>query len=125
MTDLDVQVYKELVVAGLDKLEKAVCKLKEPDSPPSEKSMQLSAKKDGILTAIHLFDQVQQQKNRKVSSIKKKLVLSGKFTEKGDRISDIQDKRNADMQVPDWLGEFDPESIISENTENKEAFPYE
>ena len=36
MTDLDVQVYKELMVAELDKLEKAVCKLKEPDSPPSE-----------------------------------------------------------------------------------------
>ena len=46
MTDLDVQVYKELLNAEYEKLKKA--SIRSPD-------VRLSAKQDGILTAICLL----------------------------------------------------------------------
>ena len=47
MTDLDVQVYKELLNAEYEKLKKA--SIRSPD-------VRLSAKQDGILTAIQLLE---------------------------------------------------------------------
>lgn len=95
MTDLDVQVYKELLKAEYEKLKKA--SIRSPD-------VRLSAKQDGLLTAIQLLEQAEKRKRGRASSIRRKLIDAGMFTEDGDPVS-----KNA-MQVPDWLGDFDPEA---------------
>ena len=90
MTDLDVQVYKELLNAEYEKLKKA--SIRSPD-------VRLSAKQDGILTAIQLLEQAEKRKRGRASAIRRKL-----FTEDGKPAAKVT------MQVPDWLGDFDPEA---------------
>ena len=91
MTDLDVQVYKELLNAEYEKLKKA--SIRSPD-------VRLSAKQDGILTAIQLLEQAEKRKRGRASAIRRKLM----FTEDGKPAAKVT------MQVPDWLGDFDPEA---------------
>ena len=69
--------------------------------------------------ALYLLKQVQQKKSGKVLSIRKKLVLSGKFSEEGDRLHDMPDKsvERANIQVPEWLDGFEPEKILSAESE--------
>ena len=95
MTDLDVQVYKELLNAEYEKLKKA--SIRSPD-------VRLSAKQDGILTAIQLLEQAEKRKRGRASAIRRKLIDAGMFTEDGEPAAKVT------MQVPDWLGDFDPEA---------------
>lgn len=119
MTELDVQVYEDLLMRESEKLTKAACKNNETGSPPSEEKQRIQAKNEGILMALHLLKQVQEKKSGKVLSIRKKLVLSGKFSEEGNRIHDIPDKsvKKANIQVLEWLGGFEPEKILSAESE--------
>lgn len=119
MTKLDVQVYEDLLMRESKKLTKAACKNNETGSPPSEEKQRIQAKNEGILMALHLLKQVQEKKSGKVLSIRKKLVLSGKFSEEGNRIHDIPNKsvKKANIQVPEWLGGFEPEKILSAESE--------
>ena len=87
MTDLDVQVYKELLNAEYEKLKKA--SIRSPD---------------GILTAIQLLEQAEKRKRGRASAIRRKLIDAGMFTEDGKPAAKVT------MQVPDWLGDFDPEA---------------
>lgn len=95
MTDLDVQVYKELLNAEYEKLKKA--SIRSPD-------VRLSAKQDGILTAIQLLEQAEKRKRGRASAVRRKLIDAGMFTEDGKPVAKVT------MQVPDWLGDFDPEA---------------
>lgn len=119
MTELDVQVYEDLLVKESEKLVKAACKINETGSPPSAEKQMVLAKNEGILMALHLLKQVQQKKNGKILSIRKKLILSGKFDETGNRIPDKPEKivKKTDMQVPEWLDGFEPEKILSAESE--------
>ena len=65
MTDLDVQVYKELLNAEYEKLKKA--SIRSPD-------VRLSAKQDGILTAIQLLEQAEKRKRGRASAVRRKLI---------------------------------------------------
>lgn len=96
MTDLDVQVYKELLNAEYEKLKKA--------SIRSGPDVRLSAKQDGLLTAIQLLEQAEKHKRGRASAIRRKLIDAGRFTEDGEPAAKVT------MQVPDWLGDFDPEA---------------
>ena len=95
MTDLDVQVYKELLNAEYEKLKKA--SIRSPD-------VRLSAKQDGILTAIQLLEQADKRKRGRPTSVRRKQIDSGMYTEEGKPAAKVT------MQVPDWLGDFDPEA---------------
>lgn len=92
MTDLDVQVYKELLNAEYEKLKKA--SIRSPD-------VRLSAKQDGILTAIQLLEQAEKRKRGRASAVRRKLIDAGMFSKPAAKVT---------MQVPDWLGDFDPEA---------------
>lgn len=107
MTDLDVQVYKDLLTAESEKLQKAAGRYSREGSPPSEVAVQISAKNDGILTAIQLLEQVQSRKNGRASFIRKKLMSSGRFNANGDRVSEVS------MEIPEWMEGFDPGGILS------------
>ena len=66
--------------------------------------VRLSAKQDGILTAIQLLEQAEKRKRGRASAIRRKLIDAGMFTEDGKPAAKVT------MQVPDWLGDFDPEA---------------
>ena len=78
-----------------EKLKKA--SIRSPD-------VRLSAKQDGILTAIQLLEQAEKRKRGRASAIRRKLIDAGMFTEDGEPAAKVT------MQVPDWLGDFDPEA---------------
>ena len=82
MTDLDVQVYKELLNAEYEKLKKA--SIRSPD--------------------VRLSEQAEKRKRGRASAIRRKLIDAGMFTEDGEPAAKVT------MQVPDWLGDFDPEA---------------
>lgn len=113
MTDLDVQVYKELLMTESHKLEKAACKINESGSPPE--ALRISAKKDGILTAIYLLEQVQQQKKGRISVLRSRLAASGQYSEDGSQITTKEKQTN--MQVPEWMDGFDPDRILAAERE--------
>ena len=81
--------------AEYEKLKKA--SIRSPD-------VRLSAKQDGILTAIQLLEQAEKRKRGRASAIRRKLIDAGMFTEDGKPAAKVT------MQVPDWLGDFDPEA---------------
>ena len=74
MTDLDVQVYKELLNAEYEKLKKA--SIRSPD-------VRLSAKQDGILTAIQLLEQAEKRKRGRASAVRRKLIDAGQAGSEG------------------------------------------
>lgn len=113
MTDLDVQVYKELLMTESEKLEKAAYKINESGSPPE--AIRISAKKDGILTALYLLEQVQQQKKGRMSVLRRRLVASGQYSEDGSRVA--TKKKQTEMQVPEWMDGFDPDRILAAERE--------
>lgn len=113
MTDLDVQVYKELLMTESEKLEKAACKINESGSPPE--AIRISAKKDGILTAIYLLEQVQQHKKGRMSVLRRRLAASGQYLEDGCRVA--AKKKKINMQVPEWMDGFDPDQILAAERE--------
>ena len=57
-----------------------------------------------ILTAIQLLEQAEKRKRGRASAIRRKLIDAGMFTEDGKPAAKVT------MQVPDWLGDFDPEA---------------